>query len=135
MWGVLWVVEALAQLVAVVATPLEPAPLNFRAIELNNFDYGVNGHGGGELEGIDNWANDLYALGDGLGCLYITIECVACRSQHGDRFGCNTSRRPCIRVTGPRRDASHLGGQHPSRFLGIFPLSDEYCLSPLTWPH
>lgn len=30
MWGVLWTVEALAQLVGVVATPLDPAPLTLR---------------------------------------------------------------------------------------------------------
>ena len=30
MWGVLWTVEALAQLAGVVASPLEPAPLTLR---------------------------------------------------------------------------------------------------------
>ncbi|XP_068631051.1 uncharacterized protein [Battus philenor] len=37
MWGVLWVVEALAQLVAVVSTPLEPAALNLRGVSLTPF--------------------------------------------------------------------------------------------------
>ncbi|XP_046963563.1 uncharacterized protein LOC124532620 isoform X2 [Vanessa cardui] len=32
MWGVLWTVEALAQLVGVVATPLDPAPLTLRGL-------------------------------------------------------------------------------------------------------